>query len=92
MLHYLAIKSCYDNNPKATINLYYAKSQPNNIWWNRATKYCKLILTPPPESIFNNKLVHFAHKADVVRLENLINTGGIYLDIDVITVKWKQYP
>lgn len=87
MLHYLAIKSCYDNNPKATINLYYAKSQPNNIWWNRATKYCKLILTPPPESIFNNKLVHFAHKADVVRLENLINTGGIYLDIDVITVK-----
>ena len=46
-----------------------------------------LVYVSPPEEIFNNKLNHFAHKADIVRLQKLIEHGGIYLDIDVWTNK-----
>jgi len=36
-----------------------------------------------PREIFGRPLVHFAHRADVVRLQKLIEYGGIYLDADV---------
>lgn len=42
-----------------------------------------LLRTPAPDEIYGRKLDHFAHKADVVRLQALQYTGGIYLDIDV---------
>jgi hypothetical protein len=32
-------------------------------------------------------LYHVAHKADVVRLQELKETGGIYLDLDTISIK-----
>ena len=34
----------------------------------------------PKNEIFGNKLNHYAHKADVARLEILKNYGGIYLE------------
>ena len=37
--------------------------------------------------IFNNKLTRYAHKADIIRLQKLLEHGGIYLDIDVLTNK-----
>jgi len=36
-----------------------------------------------PQEIFGNALLHEAHRADVVRLEQLLKAGGIYLDPDV---------
>jgi hypothetical protein len=36
-----------------------------------------------PREIFGNPLVHYAHRADVVRLEKVLSRGGIYLDGDV---------
>ncbi|MBZ5522055.1 MAG: hypothetical protein LAP21_07410 [Acidobacteriia bacterium] len=36
-----------------------------------------------PDEIFGNPLRHNAHRADVIRLEQLLQTGGIYLDADV---------
>lgn len=38
-------------------------------------------LSPPP-----NTRMHFAHMADIVRLRTLEGQGGIYLDLDTITV------
>ena len=46
-----------------------------------------LIRIEPPASIFGNPLIHPAHRADVVRLDALINHGGIYLDCDVLVVR-----
>jgi hypothetical protein len=36
-----------------------------------------------PREIFGNRVDHPAHRADIVRLEKLIESGGIYLDADV---------
>src|SRR6185436_7511775 len=40
-----------------------------------------------PTAIFGNPLRHPAHRADVVRLEKLLEHGGIYLDCDMLVRK-----
>jgi hypothetical protein len=37
-----------------------------------------------PRQVFGNPINRVAHRADVVRLEKLIEHGGIYLDCDVL--------
>ena len=71
-IHYLSIKTAYDNNPNFTIYLYNYVEPTNNIWWNLSKSMVKIILTTPPEHIFNNKLNSYAHKADIIRLQKLI--------------------
>lgn len=39
------------------------------------------------DSIFGNPISRFAHKADILRLEALLQHGGIYLDLDVYTIR-----
>ena len=86
-VHYFAIKTAYDNNPSYKINLYNYKLPKNNIWFDLTLQYVNIIHTEPPESIYGNKLNTYAHRADIVRLEKLIEYGGFYLDIDVWTLK-----
>ncbi|OSJ09954.1 hypothetical protein BST63_07715 [Bradyrhizobium canariense] len=40
-----------------------------------------------PHEFKGRKLNHFAHKADITRMSILKEMGGIYLDLDTITVK-----
>ncbi|KAI8074241.1 uncharacterized protein B0P05DRAFT_473209 [Gilbertella persicaria] len=39
------------------------------------------------EQVFGRPVSHYAHRADVVRLQVLQEFGGIYLDLDVISLK-----
>src|ERR1041385_7524074 len=82
-IYYLAIKSAYECNKPDVIKFYY-KHEPIGEWWEKAKPYLTLIKVEPPKEIFGNPLIHYAHQADVMRLEILIKEGGIYLDIDVI--------
>lgn len=41
----------------------------------------------PPKEIFGKELCHYAHQADVVRLQILRDYGGIYLDIDTVCLR-----
>ena len=86
-IHYLAIKTAHINNPDYKIYLYYCKEPVDNIYWNYIKEFCTLVYTEPPTEIFNNKLTRYAHKADIIRLQKLLEHGGIYLDIDVLTNK-----
>lgn len=87
-IHYLSIKTCYDNNPDAIIYLYNTQEPKEyNINWNNMTKYVKIVKVQPPDNIYGNSLYSYAHKADIVRLQKLIEYGGIYLDIDVLTIR-----
>lgn len=86
--HYLAIKSALVVNSPDHIFLYY-KYEPCGYWWNKIIdeKLVTLIPVSTPRQIFGNKLYHYAHKADVLRLLVLLKFGGIYLDIDTICIK-----
>jgi len=86
LVHYLAIKSAYETNKPDKMFFYY-KFEPKGIWWEKTEEYIEKVKIEPPGEIFGNKLYHVAHKADVVRLNALIEIGGIYLDLDTITKK-----
>ena len=86
IFHYLAIKSAYEINEPDKIYFYY-KYEPQGYWWGKAKKYVEPILISVPRQIYGNKLYHYAHKSDVIRLMILFKYGGIYLDIDTICLR-----
>jgi hypothetical protein len=83
LIHYLAIRSAYDCNHPHKIYFHHCY-EPTGEWWEKAKIYLTLVKIQPPHEIFGNPLLHYAHIADVVRLEALLNYGGIYLDMDVL--------
>ena len=86
LAHYLSVKSAIELNKPSTAFFYY-EYEPTGEWWEKAKPLLTLNKITAPESIMGNKLYHVAHKADVVRLQALKETGGIYLDLDTISVK-----
>lgn len=86
LAHYLAIKSAVKlNNPVATY--FHYQYEPEGEWWQKAKPLLTLNKVEAPSSFLGQPLYHVAHKADVIRLQALKETGGIYLDLDTICVK-----
>lgn len=86
LTHYLAVASCVEVNRPHSINLYY-KHEPSGPWWERARPHLNLVRIEPPSRIFDTPLSHPAHMADVLRLQILLERGGIYLDVDVVSIR-----
>jgi len=86
MHHYLAVKAAYDILRPQVIYLYYAH-EPWGYWWNFTKPMITETKVRNVDNIFGNPVQHFAHKADIIRLEALLNHGGIYLDLDVWVYK-----
>ena len=86
IIRYLTIKSAHDVNKPDNIFFYY-KHKPYGEWWDRALDYITPVEIEPPTEIFGNPVNHFAHQADVIRLQVLIEEGGIYLDSDTLCLK-----
>lgn len=86
LIHFLAVKSAKIVN-NCEILLYYKHAPNENPWWEEAKKYCTMIECNPPTEIFENKLEFAAYQSDVFRLEWLNTNGGIYFDIDTISIK-----
>ena len=84
--HYLAIKSAVDVNKPEKVFFHY-EFEPTGEWWEKAKPLLTLHPIKAPDSFMGQPLCHVAHKADVVRLQALKETGGIYLDLDTICVK-----
>lgn len=85
-LHYMAVRSAVACNPGYRVKYYY-KYQPTGIFWEAAKRYLELVPVEPPAEIFGRPLCHVAHQSDVIRLQRLLEEGGIYLDLDTITVR-----
>lgn len=84
-VHYLAIASASIVNKPDEIVLHYAH-EPDGEWWERSKSLLRLSPVRAPESVHGRSITHFAHKADVLRLEILKSEGGIYLDVDTFCV------
>jgi hypothetical protein len=86
LVHYLAIKSAAElNHPEAA--WFHFQYEPSGQWWEAARPLITLNRLKAPDQIMGRSLYHVAHKADVIRLQVLQETGGIYLDLDTISVK-----
>jgi len=84
--HYLAIKSAVEVNRPTAVFFHY-EFEPSGEWWEKAKPLLTLNRIKAPQQFMGRALYHVAHKADVVRLQALKETGGIYLDLDTICVK-----
>jgi len=92
-LSYLAVRSAVVSLKPEAIYLHYtylseppspdASADPmTNPWIQRLKPHIKLIHHPPGESH-----THYAHLSDTMRLQFLLEKGGIYLDIDAFALR-----
>lgn len=85
-VHYISITSARLVLKPDRINVFYA-FEPSGYWWKKILPFITPIKIDPKEEVWGHKLNHYAHRADVLRLEILYERGGIYLDLDVIVMK-----
>ncbi|CEP16021.1 hypothetical protein [Parasitella parasitica] len=86
LIHYTAIKAAHDVLKPQKIMFHY-HYMPLGVNFERARPMLTLNQVPLVESVFDRPVSHYAHRADVVRLQVLEEYGGIYLDLDLISVK-----
>jgi len=89
LVYFLALKSCLEVNKPKKINFYY-KYEPYGPYWDKIKPYLNLIKVEPPSEIFGIPINHYAHQADIIRLQALIEEGGVYADIDTVFIN--PYP
>jgi hypothetical protein len=94
-MHYLCIESCFQVNRPERIFFYY-HHEPYGPYWNLAKRRITPVKVELTDFItnfrygFRNracKKYSYAHHSDFIRLEKLIDHGGIYADIDTIFVR-----
>ncbi|EPB88322.1 hypothetical protein HMPREF1544_04906 [Mucor circinelloides 1006PhL] len=86
LIHYTAIKAAHDVLKPDKIMFHY-HYMPVGDNFERARPMLTLNKVPLVEKVFDRPVSHYAHRADVVRLQVLEEFGGIYLDLDLISVK-----
>lgn len=86
LAHYLSVRSAVELNKPDKAILHY-QYEPEGEWWEKAKPLLTQNKIVAPDSVMGNPLRHVAHQADVVRLRALQETGGIYLDLDTISVR-----
>lgn len=86
MIHYLAIRSAHAVHDPNEIYLHY-KYPPEGPWWEKARELVTPVRIDPPTSVAGRELACAPHITDYARLLILRDAGGIYLDLDVISVR-----
>jgi len=86
MHHYLSVKSAVVRSGADEVKIW-LDSEPEGEWWDKTKPLVTVQKVQAPTDIFGKPITEPAHKSDVIRLQVLIQEGGIYLDTDVIVVK-----
>jgi hypothetical protein len=86
LLHYLSVKSAYVRSGVDKIFIW-VDNEPNGEWWEKTKPLVETNKIIPPTEIFGIPITQQAHKSDVLRLQILLEHGGIYVDTDTIFVK-----
>ncbi len=84
-VHFLAVYTAWKINQPDVIYFHHTEL-PSGQWWQKAMPFVTLNRVEPIHSIHGNPIKYLAHMADVIRLEQLAQHGGIYLDLDVICI------
>lgn len=92
LLYYLCLKSCIEVNKPEKIYFYY-QHEPYGPYWELIKPYLELVKVEPNSFIseysYSKKgkvKFSYAHHADFIRLEKLIEKGGVYADMDTLFV------
>lgn len=82
LMHQIAVRSAHDRIKPEQIFFHY-RHEPSNALFDEVKGLLTLVPLPPRDA---DMPTHFAHQADIIRLDALYEQGGIYLDLDTITV------
>ncbi len=82
LLNHVCVMSALDRLRPERAVLWF-EFEPTGPWWRLTKPHLELARTKAPREVFGNPLLHYAHRADVLRLRLLLEHGGIYLDTDV---------
>lgn len=85
LVQYLSIASAYVVHKPFTIYLHCANI-PTGFYWEMVSNIVVINIVRDVNTIFGNPVIHYAHKADIIRLRALLKFGGIYLDLDMISL------
>ena len=83
LYHFLAVESALQKLQPSSLR-FYTKNAPYGPLWERLDGRIEVVIVQPPTQIFGRPLRHYAHQTDVMRLDTLIEYGGIYLDLDTM--------
>ncbi len=83
LIHYVGVRSAIRHIKPNEVRFYY-EYEPTGPWWELTKPIVTPIKIDAPREIFGRPVTHPAHRAGVVRLQKLIEHGGIYLDADVV--------
>lgn len=86
LYYYLAIRTAMHWIRPETV-LFHLDSEPVGPYWDAIRPSLEIVPTVAPDSIYGRRLNHPAHKSDVVRLNKLLDSGGVYLDLDTVCRK-----
>ena len=86
MHHYLSVKSAAVRSGADKV-MFWCDEEPEGEYWEKTKPLVQVQRVVAPTEIFGKPITQPAHKSDVIRLQVLIEHGGIYLDTDVIVVK-----
>lgn len=93
LMHYLCLKSCIEVNQPDNVYFYY-DHEPFGYYWEMIRPH--LTLEKVDVEAISSKISYkdafirqfkYAHVADFVRLEKLLERGGVYADIDTLFVR-----
>ena len=82
LVHYVCLRSAVERLRPEKV-LFYFEYEPTGPWWNLTREMVTPVAVKAPREIFGIPVIHPAHRSDIVRLERLLEAGGIYLDADV---------
>jgi hypothetical protein len=82
LVHYVCLRSAVERLRPEKV-LFYFEYEPTGPWWNLTREMVTPVAVKAPREIFGIPVIHPAHRSDIVRLERLLEVGGIYLDADV---------
>ena len=92
LAHYLCLASCFAVNQPEAVYFYY-QFEPYGKYWELIKDRLILIKVQPSSFIdqysYSDPVVRkyrYAHAADFIRLEKLLDQGGIYADMDTVFV------
>jgi hypothetical protein len=83
---YLAVRTAQAHNPGWKTVFAYV-NEPTGPWWTTLKPSLVVVQLDNFSYFMGARFVHYAHKADVVRLLMLRELGGVYLDMDTLTIK-----
>ena len=83
---YISIKSAHHFNREFKIIFHYVY-EPFGVYWDSIKSFVSVNQIDQFEYYGIARFCHYAHKADIIRLLALREIGGVYLDIDTLTLR-----